>query len=323
MIIGITGFNGAGKTTVVEHLEKKGFHTLSFGDILREILRKEGKEGTPENLQQRTQELRDKYGLGVLGELVLKKLNDSYHYVLNNIQHINDVEALQTKEDFILVHIDAPAEIRLDRLMDKRKEGETSYDDILAFEKQELDNEEQYKAQINGVARMANIVVMNDEELEVLYGKIDRMVNDLYKKYGKKEPSWDSYYMDIAQVVAKRSKIMNEQSGSVLVKDKRVLTMGYVDTPRGIAHEYTLDSDEPHITAHSSSEENVIVQAAYHGLPTQGATLYTTGCPNLATARMIINAGITKIVYNMAYAMNDHAYALLQEGGVELVPYTF
>ena len=72
----------------------------------------------------------------------------------------------------------------------------------------------------------------------------------------------------------------------------------------------------------SHAEENAIVQAAYHGVSVKGGTLYTTFSPCLNCTKMIINAGLTEVIYNMAYPMEDLSTRLMKESGITVTQHT-
>ena len=144
----------------------------------------------------------------------------------------------------------------------------------------------------------------------------------------KLRPSWDEYFMDITRVVASRSTCLRRQVGAVVVKDKRLLTSGYNGAPQGLAHclevgclreRMGIPSGERHELCRGlHAEQNAIVQAALHGVGIAGATLYCTHQPCSACAKMIINAGIRRIVFEHPYP-DELACALLDEAGVECV----
>ena len=146
----------------------------------------------------------------------------------------------------------------------------------------------------------------------------------------RKRPSWDEYFMAIAQVAASRSNCRRRQVAAVLVRDCRIISTGYNGTPRGIKNCDEggcprCNSDTP--SGHdldkclcSHAEENAIVQAAYHGIMVKGATLYTTYSPCLLCAKMIINAGIEEVVYHARYSIDDVSLSLLREAGVRVRP---
>jgi dCMP deaminase len=135
--------------------------------------------------------------------------------------------------------------------------------------------------------------------------------------------------MDIAKQVAARSNCMKRQVAAVIVSERRIISTGYNGTPRGVRN--CNEGGCPRCNGFSESgrnldeclcshgEENAIVQASYHGIAIRDATLYTTYSPCLMCSKMIINAGIRKVVYNEAYPLNDTATAMLKEAGVDLV----
>ncbi len=145
---------------------------------------------------------------------------------------------------------------------------------------------------------------------------------------GHNRPNWDEYFLEIAEVVSKRSTCIRRHVGAVIVKDRRILTTGYNGAPSGLEHclELGCMRDKSGIasgTRHEfcralHSEMNAIIQAAQHGVSTRGSTLYCTHQPCSVCARMIINAGITRIVYTGDYPDN-FAMDLLNEAEIEMV----
>ena len=143
-------------------------------------------------------------------------------------------------------------------------------------------------------------------------------------------PDWDTYFMEIANVVASRSNCSRRHVAAVIVKDGRIISTGYNGTPRGIKNCNEggcprCNSNAPSGTSLeecicSHGEENAIVQAAYHGISIKDATLYTTFSPCLLCAKMIINSGIREVVYNESYTIDTTARRILAEAGVILRP---
>jgi dCMP deaminase len=134
--------------------------------------------------------------------------------------------------------------------------------------------------------------------------------------------------MQIASIVALRSNCIKRKVAAVIVKDKRIVSTGYNGTPRGVRN--CNEGGCPRCAALgpsgeqlgeclcSHAEENAIVQAAYHGISLQEASIYTTYSPCLICTKMIINAGIREVVYHTAYSMNDVARNLLQQARVRV-----
>lgn len=132
-------------------------------------------------------------------------------------------------------------------------------------------------------------------------------------------PSWDEYFMELAQVVAKRSTCNRRSVGAVLVRDKRILTTGYNGSPPGQPHctdEGCLMVDN-HCVRAIHAEQNAIIQAALHGIDLRGSTCYVTSSPCVHCSKMLIAAGIKRIVYLESYT-EDIGQRMAREAGVEL-----
>ncbi len=132
-------------------------------------------------------------------------------------------------------------------------------------------------------------------------------------------PSWDEYFMDIAFTVATRSTCDRAHVGAVLVRDRRILATGYNGAPAGLPHcdEVGHLMVEGHCVRTLHAEQNAIIQAALHGINTEGATAYVTHQPCLTCAKMIINAGIRRVVYAGNYP-DDNSRRFLAQAGVVL-----
>jgi dCMP deaminase len=150
------------------------------------------------------------------------------------------------------------------------------------------------------------------------------------KKNQTRRPSWEEYFMDITHLVAKRSTCLRRQVGAVLVKDKKVLATGYNGSPSGLEHcldigclreKLRIPSGERHELCRGlHAEQNAIIQAAYHGVQIRGATLYCTNHPCIICSKMIINAGIQKIIYEEGYA-DALAKQMLRESKVKVAKF--
>ena len=140
-------------------------------------------------------------------------------------------------------------------------------------------------------------------------------------------PDWPEYFMGITRMVARRSTCLRRKVGAILVKDKRILATGYNGAPSGLKHceevgclreTASVPSGHRHELCRAlHAEQNVIVQAAYHGIPINGATLYCTNKPCVICAKMIINAGILKVYYEEDYD-DPLADQMMAEAHIEL-----
>ncbi len=135
-------------------------------------------------------------------------------------------------------------------------------------------------------------------------------------------PGWDEYFMQIARTVATRATCPRASVGAVIVREHRLLTTGYNGAPRGVAHcsqvGCTLVAD--HCMRATHAEANAIVQAALHGVSIRGSSAYCTHQPCVNCTKLLISAGVSKIVYDTAYP-DPLAQELLAEAGVGLVPF--
>ena len=144
-------------------------------------------------------------------------------------------------------------------------------------------------------------------------------------------PSWNQYFMDITRLVATRSSCMRRQVGALLVKDRNILATGYNGVPSGITHcqavgclreKLNVPSGERHELCRGlHAEQNAIIQAAKHGTNIDGATLYCTTMPCIICTKMIINAGITTVIYGEGYA-DELAREMIAEAAIEVVHFT-
>ena len=131
--------------------------------------------------------------------------------------------------------------------------------------------------------------------------------------------------MEIPSVVAKRSTCLRRQIGAILVKEKHILATGYNGAPKGLAHcvetgclrqQLGIPSGERHELCRAlHAEQNAIIQAANLGVSIQGSTLYSTTAPCSLCAKMLINAGVVRVVFSGEYP-DERAMDFFREAGV-------
>lgn len=141
-------------------------------------------------------------------------------------------------------------------------------------------------------------------------------------------PSWDEYFMRITQEVAQRSTCLRRQVGAILVKDKHILATGYNGAPTGLPHCEEVgclrerlgipSGERAELCRGLHAEQNAIIQAAVHGVQIRGSTLYSTTQPCILCAKMLINAGVVRIVYQGPYP-DELARQMMDEAGLEVV----
>ena len=142
-------------------------------------------------------------------------------------------------------------------------------------------------------------------------------------------PDWDKYFMQMAELTATRSTCLRRNVGAVIVKDKHIVATGYNGAPRRVAHcdekggglreKLGIPSGERHELCRAlHAEQNAIIQAATLGVSIEDSTIYITHQPCIICAKMIINAGITRIVVKDGYP-DELSVEILREAGLRIV----
>lgn len=141
-------------------------------------------------------------------------------------------------------------------------------------------------------------------------------------------PSWDEYFMEITKMVGTRGTCDRGRSGSIITKDKRIISTGYVGSPIGVPHcdeagheMHTVVHEDGHESRHcirtAHAEQNAIVQAARFGIALDGGTIYCKMTPCYACAKMIINAGIKRVVCEQDYHAGQRSKEVFAEAGIQ------
>jgi dCMP deaminase len=142
-------------------------------------------------------------------------------------------------------------------------------------------------------------------------------------------PSWDEYFMELANAVSKRATCDRGRSGCVIVRDKQILVTGYVGSPRGLPHcdevghlmKKVLHEDgrvSEHCMRTVHAEQNAICQAARLGIPLEAATLYCRMTPCRTCAMLIINCGIVRVVCERKYHDGMESEEMFLKAGVQM-----
>lgn len=142
-------------------------------------------------------------------------------------------------------------------------------------------------------------------------------------------PSWDEYFLEIANTVATRATCDRGRSGCVIARDKQILVTGYVGSPRGLPHcdevghlLKTVTHEDGHTSQHCMrtvhAEQNAICQAARLGIALDGATLYCRMTPCRTCAMLIINCGIVRVVCERKYHDGADSEKMFAQAGISL-----
>ncbi|MBU0461535.1 MAG: AAA family ATPase [Nanoarchaeota archaeon] len=328
MIIGLTGSFCAGKDVVAEYLQKKqGFSHISLSDLIREELREKKIPIIRKNLQDYANEKRASEGHSYFADKALKRIESNKRYIVTSIRHPEEVRALEKGQDFFLIFVDAPLQLRFKRMRARKDRKENDAKTLKEFKANEAkENKKGGPGQQLGQCRkMAKIVLKNDKSLDVLYAKVDRLVQDLCIRIAlDSRPSKEDYYLRIAEQVAARSNCLSMKTGTIIIKDDQIVATGYNGAPRktrdciergfclrrkmGIpsGHRYELCR-----TVHG--EANSIINAARSGASVLDSDMYMYGIkvldgqtkvidayPCFICKKMIINAGIKRFIARQA-----------------------
>ncbi len=334
MIIGLTGENCAGKGTAADYLAKRSFYYYSLSDAIREELAARGIEITRENLIRVGNELREKFGAGILAERILEKVQkqSDKNFVVDSFRTPAEVEVFRKVKDFTLVYVTASPKVRFERMKKRQREGDpNTFEAFLKIEEQEAKNEDKAKQNTHATYKLADKKVENENDFKGFQLSLDELLAGISKDFVPDRPSWDQYFMSIAKMVASRSNCIKRKVAAVIVKDKRIVSTGYNGTPKGCVNcneggcprcnSFAESGKNLSDCLCSHAEENAIAQAAYHGIAVKGSTIYVTFSPCLTCARMIINSGMKEVIYNADYPMTEATSQLFKQAGVVMRQY--
>lgn len=334
MRIVLVGKAGSGKDTVADYLVNNyGFRKYAFADKMKEIISSlfpyKCVREKPRSLLQNIGTYFRSIDEMVWVDYLLRRIETDMpqHAVISDCRYANELVACMNV-GFTPVLIDCPKEIRDKRIiargdapLTEEQENHPSETDVFEF--------------IKTLSSPIPYTIENTGTLEELYNSVDELMTlfgiEKHKQFTLtiQRPSWHKTFMDIAEIVARRSTCLRRQVGAVLVKDKRIIATGYNGAPKGLAHcidkghclrtQGNVPPGKMHELCRAvHAEENCIIQAGVFGVSTTGASLYVTHFPCSLCARSIINAGIRQVYYLHGYP-DRLAGSLLQEAGIEVV----
>lgn len=311
MLILISGTLSAGKTEVARYLTFRGFKLLEYTN---------GSTNAPKNTK--TEHSLVVYQLfdGLEQLLAFVTVNWRENYV---ISHVSDVEMMETlcKRPFVLhVSVDAPMSMRFSRFKTKNSQQDASLDDFVSRNDTLL-----YTERLVEVCNLAQVKIINtSESVKDLFVKLEEL--DLLNKT-RLRPTWDSYFMRLADLAALRSNCMKRRVGCVIVRDNRVVATGYNGTPRHLTN-----CNEGGCTRCNSAEgsgaglstclclhaeENALLEAGRDRIGNE-SVLYCNTCPCLTCSIKIIQSGIKEVIYAQSYSMDLLSHQVMSEAGIVL-----
>lgn len=186
MIIGIAGRIAAGKETLTQFLRDQGFSYNETGALLLEVLEEQGIEGTRWNQQNLADEWRQKDGAGAIMKKFLEKLDLNKTHIIDSLRNAGEAEYLkeQLGDDFVLIAVDAPREIRFKRLVERDKPNDPKvWEDFLKVdERDNFDPDNPMGQQTGKLIEAADFVIMNDKDLEHAMNQVKEIWEEIKKK---------------------------------------------------------------------------------------------------------------------------------------------
>ena len=188
-----------------------------------------------------------------------------------------------------------------------------------------MDNNDPNKQNLRYCIEQADYCFQNDGTIEELNQQVEKVLSEIMYR----RPTWDEYFMELANTASKRATCDRGRSGCVIVKDRQLLVTGYVGAPSGLPHcdevghlfRKTIEEDG-RVTTHCvrtvHAEQNAICQAARRGISLDGATLYCRMTPCRTCAMLIINCGIKRVVCERKYHAGKESEELFAQAGVQI-----
>lgn len=330
-IIGITGTLGAGKGTIVEYLVKeKAYVHYSVRAFIAEEIKRRGMEVNRDTLTEVANDLRAEHTSSyITDQLFQKAFSTGEDAVIESIRTLGEIKSLRAKGHFYLFAVDADQKLRYERIMERKSETDSvSFETFIDNENREMNSDDPNKQNLAACIQEADYVFKNNGSIDDLYKQVEKVLQDIDKQ-SYKRPSWDEYFMNLADTVAERATCDRGRSGCVIVKDRQILVTGYVGSPKGLPHCDEVGHlfrkvihEDGHITQHCvrtvHAEQNAITQAAKRGIALEGSTLYCRMTPCRTCAMLIINCGIVRVVCQRRYHDCAESEEMFRQAGVKL-----
>lgn len=325
---------GSGKGTVAALIAQKNFRYISLSDIVRKEATSRLTAHTRENLQSIGNELRSAFGSGILGQRIRNEVEKEplINWVIDGIRNPAEAFELKKLDNFKLIGISARPEVLLKRLMERRRETEASANEQELMEKLKKETGQDEPAsgqQIGKCLAMANYSIINEGTFAELEKKLNHFIGLLT---GKERPTFDEIFMEISYAWSRRATCLRRRVGAVIAKDGQQLTAGYNGAPRGLPHcaelggclreKLGIPSGQRHeLCRGTHAEQNAITQAAKFGISIEGGIIYCNTYPCVICTKMILNAGLKKVVYDSNYDDSLAKELLGSQKALEIVKY--
>lgn len=325
MLIGISGTLSSGKTEVARYLTFQGFRLIKFDDSGVD------NDSPDEDATSLMNGLQLVEAMGV--HVAFTQLDDLVNYVTANwqdnyvISHLNDMtmlQALQKRPFFLHLSIDAPIHLRYQRFSSRIGESKISLEDFITRNDDLLFGKLQL-IEINNQARVK--IINTSTSIEKFYKKLLEL-NLL--DFSRLRPTWDSYFMRLADLAALRSNCMKRRVGCVIVRKSRVVATGYNGTPRNLTNcneggcsrcNGGQGSGAALLTCLClHAEENALLEAGRDRIG-EDSIVYCNTCPCLTCSIKIVQSGVKEVVYAQSYSMDEASHKVMSEAGIQLRKY--
>lgn len=318
MLIGISGTASSGKTEVARYLTFQGFVLLEVGkssnqntEILTESIYSSSMESTVFDT------------IDLLIDYVT--LNWRNNFVLKDINDTDTLHALQKRPFFLHLSTDAPIKLRHERYKAKHS-SQITLENFIDECDHNLFSASNPLVEINN---QANIKIINtSKSIKNLFIKLSEL--NLID-YSRLRPTWDSYFMRLADLAALRSNCMKRRVGCVIVRGNRVIATGYNGTPRHLTNCNEGGCDRCNKGQGSGAalstclclhaEENALLESGRDriaGNHDEGSVLYCNTCPCLTCSIKIVQSGIKEVVYAQSYSMDSATHKVMSEANIIL-----
>lgn len=327
-VIGLCGLSGAGKDIIAEELvNKHGFKYLrilpsskdtdetdGFITPTMEKLVIDGDSGASSpSLSSTTTMVVDCNNIEEALDYVTS--NWKQDFVITCLRRRSEFELFLGRPFFMILAVLAPVHSRYDRC--RQRQPELTLEQLIR-----QDDHDMYTNELVHVLSSARLTISNGSSVERLRGLVRSL--ELDERWTR--PTWDSYFMRMAELAAKRSNCMKRSVGCIIVKDKRVVATGYNGTAKGLIN--CCDGGCPRCNGNARcgegletclclhAEDNALLEAGR--VRCDGATLYCTHAPCLGCSIKLIQCGISRIVYAKEYSIAHDATHLLRQAQVTL-----
>lgn len=326
--IGITGTLGAGKGTIVDYLvQNKGFVHYSVRSFITEEIKRRNMPVNRDSMTLVGNDLRAQHTPSYIVEQLYAQAQASgCNCIIESVRTPGEIAALRGKPNFFLFAVDADPKIRYERAVLRGSETDhVSYETFIANEQREMTSEDSNKQNLKVCIEQADFRFDNGGSIEDLHKQVEQVLQQItYRR-----PSWDEYFMELANAASRRATCDRGRSGCVIVKDRQLLVTGYVGSPAGLPHcdevghlfRKTIEEDgsiSNHCVRTVHAEQNAICQAARRGIALEGATLYCRMTPCRTCAMLIINCGIKRVVCERKYHSGAESEELFRQAGVQI-----